>query len=274
MKFRLFSLIFMVLLATSCSEYTRVQKGRDMDAKLDLAIKLYDKGNYYKALPLFEELITVYRGTRKAEKTYYYFAYTNYHLGDYETAAYDFGNFVKTFPGSELVEECAFMNAFCYFKNSPDFSLDQTSTYRAINELQLFADRYPFSPRIEQCNTYIDQLRSKLELKSYSNAEMYYDMDSYKAAITSYKILLNDYPSSNFKEDAMYKIVRSSYLLAENSIDEKKTERYNETLTAYSEFLSAFPKSKLRDKADDIASSAQKKLDKRNARSEQSNSLK
>ena len=44
-------------------------KSRDMDAKNDYAIKLYNKGDYYKALPLFEELITVYRGTKKAEQT-------------------------------------------------------------------------------------------------------------------------------------------------------------------------------------------------------------
>ena len=94
-------LLIISIFVASCSSYTRVMKGNDMDAKLNLAIKLYNKGDYFKALPLLEELITVYRGTKKAEKTYYYYAYTNYQLGDYETAAYDFDNFAKTFPGSK-----------------------------------------------------------------------------------------------------------------------------------------------------------------------------
>jgi outer membrane protein assembly factor BamD len=264
MKIRVFGLFCMILLATSCSEYSRIQKGRDMDAKLELAIRMYDKGEYYKALPLLEELITVYRGTKKAEKTYYYYAYTNYRLGDYESAAYDFENFAKTFPGSEFAEECAFMHAYCFYQSSPDYSLDQTNTVKAINELQLFADRFPQSTKLEQCNKLIDQLRSKLELKSYEIAQMYYHMDSYKAAITSYKNLLTDFPSTNFREEALYNIVRASYELALNSIEEKKAVRFSETIVAYTEFISAYPESRWKERAADIMASAQKRLDKMN----------
>ncbi len=237
-----------------------------MDAKLDLAIKLYNKGDYFKALPLLEELITVYRGTKKAEKTYYYYAYTNYRLSDYESAAYDFETFARTFPSSEFAEECSYMHAYCYYQNSPQYSLDQTNTIKAINELQLFTDRYPQSTIIEQCNKLIDILRGKLELKAYKNAEMYYDMDSYKAAITSYKVLLHDFPSTNFREDALFKIVKANYFLAENSFEEKKAARYADTMVAYSEFVSAFPESRLKGKADDIKELTQKKLDKLNSR--------
>ena len=254
----------LILLLTSCSEYTRIQKGQDVDAKLDLAIKLYNKSEYYKALPLFEELITVFRGTKKAEKTYYYYSYTNYRLGDFETAAYNFENFANTFPSSESAEECAFMHAYCYYESSPDFSLDQTSTIKAINELQLFTDRYPRSSNVEKCNNLIDQLRGKLELKAYNNAQMYYNMESYKAGITSFKILLHDFPSTNFKEDVLFKIVKASFLLAENSIEEKKSERYNETLLAHAEFISVFPDSRQREKVDAIAALARKKLIKLN----------
>ena len=245
-----------------------------MDAKLDMAVKLYDKGEYYKALPLLEELITVFRGTKKAERTYYYYSYTNYHLADYTTAAYDFDNFAKTFPNSEFAEECAYMHAYCFYQDSPDYTLDQTSTYKAINELQLFADRYPHSAKLDECNKHIDQLREKLELKSYDNAEMYYDMESYKAAVTSYKILLHDFPATKFREEVEFKIVKASYELAQNSVEEKKLERYNDTITAYSDFVTAFPKSRFRDKADDIVAQAQKKLNKMNVKSVQQNSQK
>jgi outer membrane protein assembly factor BamD len=265
MKNRLFAIFSMFLLFSSCSNYSRIQKGRDMDAKLDLAIKLYDKGSFYKALPLLEELITVYRGTKKAEKTYYYYAYTNYRLGDFEGAAYDFETFAKTYPSSEFAEECAYMHAYCYYENSPEYNLDQSSTIKAINELQLFADRYPGSTKLEQCNRLIDQLRNKLELKSYSNAQMYYDMESYKAAITSYKNLLHDYPSTQFREEALFRILKSSFLYAENSIDAKKPERYEETIAAYTQFVSAFPESRQKEKADDILAITQKKLSKINS---------
>jgi outer membrane protein assembly factor BamD len=271
MKIRLLSLVLSVLILSSCSEYSRVQKGKDMDKKLDMAIKLYDRKEYYKALPLLEELSTVFRGTMKAEKTAYYFAYTNYRLGDFQSAAYDFANFAKTYPNSEFAEECAYMHAYCYFQDSPDFPLDQTNTHKAINELQLFTDRFPKSTRVEECNKVIDQLRGKLELKDFEIAEMYLHKESYQAAIVTYRNLLKEYPSTTFREDAMFKIVKASYLLAENSYEEKKVERYEGTIRAYSDFLSAFPESRLNDKAKDYSLAAKKKLDRINSKSVQNN---
>ena len=93
---RKFSYLFILFAITlsSCSDYNRVMKGGDLDAKMDLAVRLYNKGDYYKALPIFEELMAVYRGTKKAEKVYYYIAYTNFKVGDFTSAAYDFENFV------------------------------------------------------------------------------------------------------------------------------------------------------------------------------------
>lgn len=263
MKIRqIVSVLMLWLFLASCGQYNKMLKSRDYDAKLDYAIKLYNKGDYFKALPLLEELITVYRGTKKAEQTYYYYSYTNYRIGDYETAAYDFESFSKTFPGSEYAEECSFMHAYCYYQSSPLYSLDQTSTMKAINELQLFVDRFPQSKRVDECNNLIDRLREKLERKDFEIAELYFNTDAYKAAITCYKNMLHDYPATKYREEILFKIVKSSYYLAEGSIDTKKIERYNAVMTAYAEFINAFPQSKFKGKADDYYESSQKKLDK------------
>ena len=146
--FGIFVFCAIFALLVSCSDYQRVMKGKDYDAKFDMALKYYNKKNYYKAFPLFEELMAIYRGTAKAERTYYYYAYCNYYSGDYESAAFDFDNFTRTFPNSEYAEECSFMHANCFYEDSPGYSLDQTNTFKAIEQLQLFADRYPHSSRL------------------------------------------------------------------------------------------------------------------------------
>lgn len=257
---RLVVFLFLSLLVAGCGSYNKVTKGKDMDAKFDLAVKLYKKGNYYKALPIFEELIAVYRGTKKAEMTYYYYAYTNYKAGDFTSAAYDFENFVKSYPNSQYTEECAFMQAYCYFMDSPGYSLDQTNTYKAIVQLQLFADRYPFSSKLEECNQLIDRLEAKLELKYYENAKMYFFMDEFKAAVTSFRNLLTDFPSSPHREEAMFLMVKAQFSLAENSIEDKKNVRFNEALIFYGEFRTAYPESKYMKEADSIAQEIRKRL--------------
>ena len=122
---------------SSCSNYQKLLKSTDYETKYTEAVKYYYAQDYYRAYPLFEELITIFKGKTKAEKTYYFYAYCQYGLGEYELSAFHFDNFVRTFPNSEYAEECMYMNAYCYYVDSPGYSLDQTNTAKAINELMM-----------------------------------------------------------------------------------------------------------------------------------------
>jgi len=154
------------------------------------------------------------------------------------------------------------MHSYCYYQDSPEYSLDQTNTLKAINELQLFADQYPQSTRIAQCNKLIDQLRGKLEEKSFQNARLYYNMEDYKAAVTTFRNLLADFPSTQYREEAMFLILKASFLLAENSIEDKRLPRYQETVSAYADFASAYAESKYRKEADEIVLLTRKRIEK------------
>ncbi|MEO8085840.1 MAG: outer membrane protein assembly factor BamD [Bacteroidota bacterium] len=263
-KYKFISILLVLAVFSSC-HYNKMLKSTDLEAKQAYAIKLYEKKKYYKALPLFEELITMFRGTKKSEMTYYYYAYTNYYLEDYETAAYDFGNFANSFPTSQYAEECAYMHAYCYYLDSPEYALDQSNTTKALNELQLFIDQYPHSTRIEECNKLIDKLRYKLETKDYENAKLYYHMQEYKSSYTAFRNLLKDYPSTIYREESMFLTFKSAFLLAENSFEEKKSERYSNAMTSYSELISAYPEGKYKKDADRIAEDCKKRLEKLSA---------
>jgi len=251
-----------IIFLASCSKYQKILKSTDGDAKFNAAVAYYEKKDYFRALPLFEELISVYRGQGRAEKVYYYYAYCNYYLEDYELAAYHFENFVNTFPRSQYTEECAFLHAYCYYKSSPEFSLDQENTIKAIAKLQIFVNKYPTSSRLAECNTLIDKLRYKLEEKSFALSKLYYNKADYKAAVTSFKNLLTDFPSTSFREEAMYYVAKSYYLYAQNSIESRKAERFSATLDAGSEFLNKYQGSKWAEEVRDIVESSKNQINK------------
>ncbi len=136
-------LIFFLFLISSvalisCSKYQKLLKGADNEAKYEAAIDYYEKDDYYRALQLFDPLIAVYRGTKKAETLYYYYAYCYYKQQDYILASYYFKRFVKNSPNSDKAEECVYLSAYCTYLDSPKYNLDQTNTYEAIKDLQLF----------------------------------------------------------------------------------------------------------------------------------------
>ena len=55
---------------------------------------------------------------------------------NYFLAAYQFETFQKAFPKSDKVSEALYNEAYCYFIESPVFSLDQSSTEQALDKLQ------------------------------------------------------------------------------------------------------------------------------------------
>lgn len=247
---------------TSCSKFTKIQKSTDMEAKYTAAVNYYEQKKYYQALQLFEELITVFRGTIKAEDTYYYYSMCYFETREYTVAAYHFNNFNQTFPTSPRAEEALFKNAYCYYLDSPPVTLDQKNTIDAIRQYQLFINRYPQSDKVQIANQHIDELRFKLETKDFNIAKLYYKKEQYKSAVVSFQNVMKSYPSSSYKEDCLYYIFRSSYGYANQSIDIRKAERYKVAIENYYKLIDAFPEGKYIKDAEKIMLECQTKLKK------------
>jgi outer membrane protein assembly factor BamD len=243
-------LFVLVTVVSGCTEYSKALKETDPVKKLASAKQYYEEGECFKALPMLEELIGLTRGTQQSEEVYYYFAKTHYCLQDYYMGNYYFKSYAKSFSSSPRSEECLFMAALCSYKLSPSYTLDQTDSKTAVDELQYFLDQYPNSALRDSANHMIRDLNFKIEKKDFEVAELYVQTMKYKAASSSLQEFLKKYPQSKFREQAMLLIIESKYLLAEGSIDTKKLERYRETMESYITFVSAFPKSKFLDSAE------------------------
>ena len=248
------------LVIISCSEYQKIQKSQDFSLKYEKAMEYYEREDYYRALNLFDQVIPFYRGTKEAEDIAYKYAYAYYNQRDYIMASYYFDRFSKTYPRSEKAEECAFMSAFCKYKESPKYELDQSTTREAITELQLFINNYPYSDRVERCNELIDELRRKIQKKEFEIAKLYLKMDKYEAAVTSFEILLKDFPDTEFREDAMFYTIKSYYHYAEKSVRSKRKERYLEAADIYDKFVVQFPDSKYNKEVKNMYSKAMKEV--------------
>jgi len=261
-KYLLIVLGVAALFFTSCSEYQKVMKSTNVEYKYEKAVEYYNEKEYFKSLPIMEDIIPVFRGTDKGEELYYMYAYANFYLDDYILASYQFKRFSSTYPISERAEECNFMSAYCNYLMSPDPTLDQSNTYRALEELQTFVNRYPESKLKDTCNELVDNLRFKLETKSYMKAKNYYKLRQYEAAIVSLNNTLSQFPDTDFREEITFVILQSSYYLAMNSIEEKKLERFNNTIEAYYNFIDNFGSGEYVAQAEKIFADATKEKEK------------
>lgn len=236
-------LITTALLFGSCTEYQKVLKSTDVEYKYKKTKEYYEEGKYYKAYPLLEELVTVYRGTQRAEELYYMWAYADYYLEDLLLASYRFTQFTKTFPTSEHREECQFMSAYCQYEMSPPWRLEQTSTKQAMDQLQRFINAYPESHRIDTINVLMDELQRKLEQKAFEAGKLYLQTEHYTSAVVAFENSLLDFPDTPFREQTYFLIFKAQQQLAVKSVEEKQPERIVKARKAYRTFIDKYPNS-------------------------------
>jgi outer membrane protein assembly factor BamD len=252
----LIGLLATALLSGCGGAYNAVKKSSDTQAKYNAALAYYKAGQYVKALPLFEELVSIYRGTDKAEDLYYYYAYCNYYLQDYVMAQFYFTNYYRTYPHTARAEECEFMRAYCSYLLSPVYSLDQTDTKKAIEAFQTFVDDNPNSSRIKEANKDIDLLRSKLEKKYFEIAKQYYVTEFYASATVAMNNYLKDYPDSKYAEQAYLIMVKADYKYAVNSVLRQKPGRLQKVIDDYTKFANSYPKSEYLKEAENLSKDA------------------
>lgn len=228
---------------TSCSDFNLALKSDSLEYKLEVAEKYYAAESWDRAIPLLEELIVAYRSTVTSERVNYLHAKSYMGMKDYTLAGYYLANFTRTFPKSQYAEECAFLSAVCFYKNSPNYELDQVDTRNAIDQLQLFMVRYPNTTLKDSCNNLIDELRTKLEVKAYHGADQYFRMRNYQAASVAFRNFVREWPNSRFREDAMLIILKADHHLAMNSVESKKLDRLKDAIKSYHNFADAFPQS-------------------------------
>ncbi len=239
MKLRSILFLITALLVFNGCEYQKLLKNGAPDAKLEGAKTYYNKGDYNRALPLLEDLIGRFRKREKAEDVYYYYAYTHYGMHDFYLASHHFRKFCETYRRSKYLEEASFMHAKCEYHKSLPYELDQTSTSKAIEKIQLFVNKFPSSIHIEECNELIDELRSKLHKKAFDGAMLYYNMGDYRSAVVAFKNTLIDYPDIPQIDKISFHIVESSFLYAKKSVSEKQRKRYNAALAECTEYYAS-----------------------------------
>ncbi|RYX84961.1 outer membrane protein assembly factor BamD [bacterium] len=243
LKFLTLLLIISIGLFGCKSKFEKLKASNDYSKKYQEGIKYYNKKEYSRALALFDDLVQRYRGRAEAEDLFYYYAFANYKLKDFTSAGYHFKNFADTYPNSSRSEECRYMSAYCAYLESPNSTLDQVNTIQSIDKLQLFINLYPKSQRVAEASKLIQNLRDRLETKSYQNAKLYLTIGDYKSAVIAFKNSMREFPDTKYAEEMDFLAIQAQYMYAKNSLETKQEERYEEGTTAYNEFKEKYPSS-------------------------------
>lgn len=250
-------LILATVLLSSCGEYQRALKSDDYNYKFEFAKRAFEEKRYVQAATLLQDCINVFKGSDKAEESLYLLGMANYENKDYPTAGAYLKSYYSRYPKGKYTESARFFCGYGYYLDSPEPQLDQTETIKAIEELQAFLDYFPRSEKVGIAQNAIFELQDKLTLKQLENAQLYYNLgnymgNNYRSAIIVAQNAVKDYPYSKYKEDLEMLILKARYQEANNSIQERKADRFRDVIDEYYSFINNFPDSPNRAEADNI----------------------
>ena len=94
----------------------------------------------------------------------------------------------------------------------------------------------------------------------FDSGLFYLRIREYNAAAVYFGQVVNEYPDTIWADQALAKQLESYELYADNSVPEKKEERYRKATNSYQKFIQLFPQSKLREDVESTHDDIQKKL--------------
>lgn len=253
-------LLFSVAFLSSCVDKSLIRTGDSVEVAFNKAKKLFDEKKYTDASRAFETVVNIARGTNYAADAQFYLAESYFLNSEYILASSEYERYMNYYPRDERREYVQFKEALCYFELSPRYKLDQTETLKALELFQLFNLRYPTSEYSTEAGKKISELRDKLAHKMYDSGIFYLRIREYNAAAVYFGQVVNEYPDTIWADQALAKQMESYELYADNSVPEKKEERYRKSLDSYQKFIQLFPESKLRSEIEKRNDDIQSKL--------------
>lgn len=241
--------MMIAVLFSSCGEYNKILKSTDYELKYSYAKKYFNMKEFTKSATLLEELVPIYKGTASAEESLYLLAQSYYGQKDYLTASQYFNTYYTTYPKGEYTELARYYSGYGLYLDSPDPRLDQTQTYKAIAELQLYLEYYPQSERAKEAQNIMFELQEKLAFKELLATRLYYNLGTYmgnnfQSSVITAQNALKNYPYSKYREEFMYYVIQSKYELAMVSVEEKLQGRYRDVVDEYYNYMNEYPEGK------------------------------
>ena len=252
MKRNIIIILLTAIVMSSCGNFTNLYKHKlkekDYDYMYEAAKEYYVAGQYTQAITLLNDVITILKGSDRGEESVYMLAMSYLKNKEYSIASESFQQYYTSYPRGKYTERARFYAGKSLWISTPESQLDQSDTYKAIQELQLFLEFFPNSIFVEEAQQIIFDAQDKLVEKEYDSAKLYYNLgtymgNNYQACVICAQNALKDYPFTKYREDLSLLVVRAKYAQAVHSVLSRRGERYRDAVDECYAFKNEFPES-------------------------------
>ena len=215
-----FSILVILLLTVSCSKELK-KKSTINEKSLDLQVieaynegkKALEKGDVLFAAKKFNEAEILFPQSTLAPKSALMAAYSYYTQDYYGDAVAELQRFIKIYPNHKNLDYANYLLAICYYEQIVDEKKDSQSIYNAKNQFLLVLNKFPETEFALDSEFKLDLINDILAAKEMYVGRYYFDKKKWIAAINRFRIVVDDYDTTIYVEEALHRLVEIYYIL-------------------------------------------------------------
>jgi len=222
------SLIFFIFLLLSCSKEIKkdtIIKEKNLDSQVLEAykegLKSLESGDSLFAASKFNEVEILYPQSIWAPKSALMAGYSYYIQDYYGDAIAEMDRFIKVYPTHKNIDYAHYILALCYYEQIVDEKKDLKSLLNAKETFEKIISKFPRSDYAEDARYKLDLISEIMASKEMYIARYYFEKKKWIPAINRFKIVVDDYQTTIFIEEALYRLVEINYLIGLKDESEK-----------------------------------------------------
>ena len=219
MKFQNFLFFLIVLLISfSCSqkeEKISIIKEDNLEMQMIEAynegLKEFNRGDTFFAVKKFNEVELLYPQSIWAPRSTLMAAYAFYSDLYFSDAIFELERFLTKYKNHPNTDYVYYLLAICHYNQIVDEKKDLGEIVKAQNYFNLLLKEFPETDFAEDAKFKLELIQEILASKEIYLANYYLSREKWVSAMNRYKKIVNQYDTTIFIEEALYRLVELNY---------------------------------------------------------------
>ena len=215
-----FYFFLIILLCFSCSK-KEIEKSKINEVNLESQmIEAYEEGlkelkagDAIYAAKKFNEAEILFPQSEYAPKSALMAAYSYYSQNYYGDAMAELIRFLRVYPNHEDIAYAEYLLGLCYYEQIVDEKKDLQSIVNAKKTFRSVISKYPDSEFATDATFKIDLINEILAGKEMFIGRYYLDKKKWIPAINRFRVVVDDYETTIYVEEAIHRLVEIYYIL-------------------------------------------------------------
>ena len=217
---KLLFLVLLIIPLISCSKdkiNKSVIKEKDLESQVLEAykegLKSLKEGDAIFASKKFNEAETLFPQSKWAPMSSLMAAYSYYSQDYYEDSILELERFIKIYPFHENIDYAYYLLGLCWYEQIIDEKKDLQTIIKAKEKFSFLIKKFPSTEYALDAEFKIDLINDTLAAKEMYIGRYYFDQKKWIPAINRFRIIIDDYETTIYTEEALHRLVEVYYTI-------------------------------------------------------------